>query len=269
MTSLAKEQLLAALADVGVEPADYALIEQARALVDEVNARLRTRGSRMIYLITFCNATPIRQPDLLAVSTSHPPTSRSAGTRPPRRGHAPFTAAVDPADHRVAGTFLLVTVAAGVIITTRAAIRSAGRRRVALARWCGPDHAWGPLSGLHINPAVTLAFLARRVFPMGWVIPYWAAQFAGARGGAAAPGPLRPRQRGRHLPDRAARRGLAAFVMEILLTATLVSVILNTATGHRSIGHNAAIAVGSTVALLGCRHPDQRLADESGAHSRA
>jgi hypothetical protein len=31
----------------------------------------------------------------------------------------------------------------------------------------------------------------------------------------------------------------------------LVSVILHTATGGRSIGHNAAIAVGSTVALLG------------------
>jgi hypothetical protein len=41
--------------------------------------------------------------------------------------------------------------------------------------------------------------------------------------------------------------------MEIVLTATLVSVILNTATGARSIGHNAAIAVGSTVALLGLR----------------
>ena len=39
--------------------------------------------------------------------------------------------------------------------------------------------------------------------------------------------------------------------METVLTAILVSVILNTATGGRSIGHNAAIAVGSTVALLG------------------
>jgi aquaporin Z len=39
--------------------------------------------------------------------------------------------------------------------------------------------------------------------------------------------------------------------MEILLTAILVTVILNTATGYRSIGHNAALAVGSTVALLG------------------
>jgi aquaporin Z len=42
-----------------------------------------------------------------------------------------------------------------------------------------------------------------------------------------------------------------SLVMEIALTAILVSIILNTATGARSIGHNAAIAVGSTVALLG------------------
>jgi hypothetical protein len=55
----AKPKLLAALADVGVQPDDYALIEQARALVDEVNARLHRRGSRMIYTITFCNAVPL------------------------------------------------------------------------------------------------------------------------------------------------------------------------------------------------------------------
>ena len=42
-----------------------------------------------------------------------------------------------------------------------------------------------------------------------------------------------------------------SLVMEIILTAILVTVILNTATGYRSIGHNAALAVGSTVALLG------------------
>ena len=42
-----------------------------------------------------------------------------------------------------------------------------------------------------------------------------------------------------------------SLVMEAVLTAILVSIILNTATGARSIGHNAALAVGSTVALLG------------------
>ncbi len=41
------------------------------------------------------------------------------------------------------------------------------------------------------------------------------------------------------------------LVMETVLTAILVSVIPSTATGGRSIGHNAAIAVGSTVPLLG------------------
>jgi aquaporin Z len=42
-----------------------------------------------------------------------------------------------------------------------------------------------------------------------------------------------------------------SFVMEVVLTAILVTVVLHTATGYRSIGHNAALAVGATVALLG------------------
>jgi Major intrinsic protein len=58
-----------------------------------------------------------------------------------------------------------------------------------------------------------------------------------------------------------------SLVMEMVLTAILVSVILNTATGGRSIGHNAAIAVGATVTLLGpVRQPDQRRLDEPGPH---
>jgi hypothetical protein len=59
-----KRELLAALADVGVQPDDYALIEEARALVDTVNRRLRRRGSRMIYTITFCNAVPLQDAEM-------------------------------------------------------------------------------------------------------------------------------------------------------------------------------------------------------------
>lgn len=33
-------------------------------------------------------------------------------------------------------------------------------------------YASGPLSGLHINPAVTLALAGRRVFKLAWVVPY-------------------------------------------------------------------------------------------------
>jgi aquaporin Z len=156
----------------------------------------------------------------------------------------------------VLGTFLLVTVAAGagVInhyagggpVSRTAAVIAPGALVMALI------YAWGPLSGLHINPAVTLAFASRRVFPWTWVAPYCLAQLAGAvlaglflqvmYGDVAAGGTY---------PIGTPGGDWRSFVMEIVLTAILVSVILNTATGHRSIGHNAAIAVGATIALLG------------------
>jgi aquaporin Z len=113
-------------------------------------------------------------------------------------------------------------------------------------------YAWGPLSGLHINPAVTFGFTARGVFPPKWVVPYWVVQLAGAIcaalflqlmfGDVAAGG---------NYPIATPGGQWKSLVMETVLTAILVSIILNTATGHRSIGHNAAIAVGGTVALLG------------------
>jgi aquaporin Z len=113
-------------------------------------------------------------------------------------------------------------------------------------------YAWGPLSGLHINPAVTTAFAARGVFPTRWVVPYWVAQFAGAIGAALfLQGMFTHVAAGSNYPIATPGGDWRSLVMEAVLTAILVSVILNTATGGRSIGHNAAIAVGSTVALLG------------------
>lgn len=82
------------------------------------------------------------------------------------------------------GTFFLVTVAAGsgVInhyagggpISRTAAVIAPGAVVMAMI------YALGPLSGLHINPAVTLAFTARGVFKVAWVVPYLIVQFAGA-----------------------------------------------------------------------------------------
>jgi len=154
------------------------------------------------------------------------------------------------------GTFVLVTVAAGagVInhyagggpISRTAAVIAPGAAVMAMI------YAWGPLSGLHINPSVTFAFASRRVFPMNWVVPYWVVQFAGAIcaawflqvmfGNVSA---------GSNYPIAKPGGDWRSLVMETVLTAILVSIILNTATGGRSIGHNAAIAVGSTIALLG------------------
>ncbi|GAA4720760.1 MIP/aquaporin family protein [Phytohabitans rumicis] len=154
------------------------------------------------------------------------------------------------------GTFVLVTVAAGsgVInqyvgggpISRTAAVIAPGAAVMAMI------YAWGPLSGLHINPAVTFAFAGRRVFPMSWILPYLAAQLAGAVGAALLLQLLfGDVSAGGTYPIAKPGGDWRSFIMEIVLTAILVSIILNTATGHRSIGHNAAIAVGATVALLG------------------
>ncbi len=154
------------------------------------------------------------------------------------------------------GTFVLVTVAAGsgVInhyvgnapISRTAAVIAPGAVVMAMI------YAWGPLSGLHINPAVTFAFAGRGVFPTKWVVPYWVVQLAGAICAALfLQGMFGDVSAGGNYPINTSGGEWKSFVMETVLTAILASIILNTATGGRSIGHNAAIAVGSTVALLG------------------
>ncbi len=159
------------------------------------------------------------------------------------------------------GTFILVCVAAGsgVInhyvqvnlhrpapISLAAAVVAPGALVMALI------YALGPLSGLHVNPAVTVAFTLRGVFRATWALPYIVVQLAGACCGAlllqALFGAVK---HGGTYPTGLPGCEWRAFVMEVLLTAILVTVILHTATGYRSIGHNAAIAVGATIALLG------------------
>lgn len=153
------------------------------------------------------------------------------------------------------GTFLLTLVAAGpgvingyvgsTAIGQAAAVIAPGALVMAFI------YAWGPLSGFHVNPAVTLAFVGRGVFRPAWVLPYFAAQLAGCLlAGSFLQGLFGDVALGGTFPDPRAG-DVRAFVMEIVLTAILVSVILNTATGYRSIGHNAALAVGATIALLG------------------
>jgi aquaporin Z len=153
-----------------------------------------------------------------------------------------------------AGLLTLVAAGAGVInryaggnpISRTAAVVAPGAIVMALI------YAWGPLSGLHINPGVTLAFTGRRVFRAAWALPYIVAQLAGAILAALFLQLMFSHvAAGGNYPINKPGGEWRSFVMEIVLTTILVTVILNTATGHKSIGHNAALAVGATIALLG------------------
>lgn len=104
----------------------------------------------------------------------------------------------------------------------------------------------GQCSGAHINPAVTLAFAVRGVFSWRRVPGYWIAQLIGA---VVAAELLRllfgnVAHLGTTLPQGAPS---VSFVLEIVLTLMLVTVILGTATQHRVVGPHAALAVGAII----------------------
>ncbi|MEA2557733.1 MAG: hypothetical protein QOG88_1271, partial [Actinomycetota bacterium] len=94
--------------------------------------------------------------------------------------------------------------------------------------------ALGEISGAHLNPAVTVAFALRRDFPWKRVPAYLAAEFAGA---LAAAGFLRALfgvagQLG--VTEPAPQVGdIRGLVLEVVLTAGLVTVILGTASRAR------------------------------------
>ena len=151
------------------------------------------------------------------------------------------------------GTFMLVLVAAGGgllhgkgQISLAAAVVAPGLMVMAIILFMGA------VSGAHLNPVVSLAFALRGDFPWKRLPGYVLVQLLGAtlaclfvyavfgnvhHLGATLPGP-----------------GYAdwqALLMEVALTATLVSVILGTASAAQSVGAIAALGVGGYIALAG------------------
>jgi aquaporin Z len=152
------------------------------------------------------------------------------------------------------GTFLLVVVAAGagVVAAQSGAISQSAKVVAPGLMVMAIIYFMGAVGGAHLNPAVTLAFAARRNFPWSRVPGYIVAQIAGGLAaacflrvmfgnigllGATVPGP--------------GISNLKALILEVLLTAGLVNVILGTAAGARNVGTNGAIAVGGYIALAG------------------
>jgi aquaporin Z len=151
------------------------------------------------------------------------------------------------------GTFALVLAAAGGgllhakgQISLAAAVVAPGLMVTAIILFMGA------ISGAHLNPAVSLAFALRGDFPWRRVPGYIIIQLIGAtlaclflrwvfgnieHLGATLPGP--------------GYKDWQALLMEIVLTALLVSVILGTASAAQNVGAIAALGVGGYIALAG------------------
>jgi MIP family channel proteins len=111
-------------------------------------------------------------------------------------------------------------------------------------------NTFGHISGAHFNPAVTLAFVLTRHFPVKRLAGYWLAQCSGA---IVAAGCLRllfgpVANLGTTLP-MGSGGAWQSFGLEALLTFFLMVVIMAMTTDTRAVGQAAALAIGATVAL--------------------
>jgi len=151
------------------------------------------------------------------------------------------------------GTFMLVLAGAGGSllhgkgqVSLAAAVVAPGLMVLAIIL------ALGAVSGAHLNPIVSIAFALRGDFPWVRVPLYIVVQLVGAalaclfllgvfgnveHLGATLPGPgYRPWQ---------------AFLIEVVLSAGLVSVVLGTASSAQNVGTIGALGIGGYVALAG------------------
>src|SRR6476620_5753962 len=151
------------------------------------------------------------------------------------------------------GTFFLVLVAAGggILvgkgqISLAAAVVAPGLMVMAIILFMGA------VSGAHLNPAVSVAFALRGDFPWKRLPGYLIVQLIGATLAClfllAVFGNVE--HLGSTLPG-AGYHDWQALLMEVVLTAALLSVILGTASAAQNVGAIGALGVGGYIALAG------------------
>jgi aquaporin Z len=155
------------------------------------------------------------------------------------------------------GTALLVFLAVGAAV---GGIHTVGPLGVALAFGLvllALAYAIGPISGCHVNPAVTLGVLLAKGMTATEAAYYWVAQLAGGIAGAAL---LKLMTSGfGNVTDQTGTLGSndwgknisagGAFVLEVLLTFVFVSVIL-LVTGRSATPGFAGLAIGLTLTAV-------------------
>ena len=149
------------------------------------------------------------------------------------------------------GTFALVFAGTGAIVideTTGGAVTHVGVALTFGLIVLAMIYTVGDISGAHLNPAVSLGFLAARRFPLRETIPYIASQCGGALAASGVLHLLFPQNEtlGTTVPAGSA---IQSFILELILTAILMFVILGVSTGAAEKGITAGIVVGAVIAL--------------------
>ncbi|MDW6024716.1 MIP family channel protein [Mesorhizobium sp. BAC0120] len=160
----------------------------------------------------------------------------------------------------ILGTFLLVFIGTASVVTGGfGTALPIGQEGIGLAFGIGviaAAYAVGPISGAHLNPAVTLGvFLAGRL-PAKDVIPYWIAQIIGGILASLALWIMVSGQAGGHTTGFAANgwdpnaySAWSAFITEIIATFVFVTVILGvTSASHTTV--LAGLVIGLTLAAI-------------------
>ena len=109
-------------------------------------------------------------------------------------------------------------------------------------------YAFGDISGAHLNPAVSIAFVAAKRFPVKLLLPYISGQLSGAILASVTLRLMFPDNQllGATMPSGSE---LQSFIMELILTFFLMLVIINVAAGSKEQGMFAGLAIGSVVSL--------------------
>ena len=165
------------------------------------------------------------------------------------------------------GTFLLVFLAVGAAVSGIAGAVGAGTPAgpgsgiVGVALAFGfvlvfVAFAFGPVSGAHVNPAVTLAMVIARKMPTSEALGYWIAQFLGAIVGA---GVLKLLVSSFDVVDQTGGLGTngygtsismaGVFVLETLLTFAFVLVILMV-TDRAANSTTAGLGIGVALVVV-------------------
>lgn len=148
------------------------------------------------------------------------------------------------------GTFMLVFAGTGSIVINdiSGAISHLGIAVTFGLIVLAVIYAYGDVSGAHINPAVTIAFWAAKRFPGVQVLPYIVVQCGGAITASLMLKLLFPLHQGLGATVPASSVW-QSFVLELLLTWWLMTVILGVAEGAKEKGLVAGIVIGSVVML--------------------